>query len=83
MEQQQVPAAPTAEFDGSRDETIHRTADAAIADEHNDDEKVCCICGEPMEIERLTLRTKEAYEERIKYAHMSCIQEQLKHNGEN
>jgi hypothetical protein len=85
MEQQRVPAAPIVEFDASADQTIHRTAEAAIADEANDDEKVCCICGEPMPEDRVALQKTDTYTypERVNYAHMSCIQERLQHNGEN
>ena len=73
-----------AEFDGSNDPIVHRTAVEAVADDMPDDyDEVCCICGEPVEIERVELRMKSGYEERINHAHMSCIQERLKHDGEN
>ena len=78
-----VATKPMIEFDGSEDQSVHRTAAAAVADAPDDQEKVCCVCGEPMEIERVVLRMKRGYDEQINYAHMSCIKERLKHNGEN
>lgn len=71
------------EFDGTTDPTVHRSAEAAIADSPDDTEKVCCICGEPMPEDRVILRQKSGYDERVNYAHWTCIKERLHHNGEN